>query len=93
MFSRVVIHKRRLHRFVRAAKYGALKFTGGCSPKAAFVLTNEGGERDLMTGVLFRVLIYTGRKLWECGVGGWLSTPASQFLCCLANTLRPNSFR
>jgi len=78
---------------VRAAKYGALKFTGGCSPKAAFVLTNEDGEPDLMTGMLFLLLIYTGRKLWKCGVGGWLSKPASQFLCCLANTLQLNSFR
>jgi len=46
-----------------------------------------------MTGALFRLLIYTGRKQWECGVGGWLSTPASQFLCSLANTLQLKSFR
>lgn len=93
MFSRVVIHKLRLHRSVRAAKYGPLKFTGGCSHNATFVLTDEVGERDLMTGALFRLLIYTDRKQWEFGAGYWLSTPASQFLCCLENTLQLNSSR
>jgi hypothetical protein len=88
-----VIHKLKLRRFVRATKYGPPTFTGACSPNAAAVLTNESGERDLMTGVLYRLLIYTGRKQRECGVGGWVSTPVSKFFCCLATTLQLNSFR
>jgi hypothetical protein len=54
---------------VRAAKYGPPTFTGGCSSNAAFVLTNEGGERDLMTGVLFRLLIYRAENSGSVGFG------------------------
>jgi hypothetical protein len=54
---------------VRAAKYGPLKITDGCSPNAAFVLTNEGGERDLMTGVFNSFINLYGQK--TVGMWGW----------------------